>query len=126
MVLQLTSVVEAYISKNPGKGEPPKLVELLKLKDHVIINEKLQHLLENLCNDPDLDQLAAVTALLATAVDLIARLNEYLKNPYRFARMCKKWFPQSHQHDITLLLNEADENLDRVFSAVARNCPFQG
>ena len=34
LVLQLTSAVEAYLSKepNPDKGEPPKLVELLKLK----------------------------------------------------------------------------------------------
>ena len=38
LVLQLTSAVEAYIIKNPDKGEPPKLVELLKLKAHVIIN----------------------------------------------------------------------------------------
>ena len=74
----------------------------------MIRNEKLQHLLENLCNDPDLDQLAAVTALLATAVDLVARLNVYLKNTYGFARMCKQWFPLSHQHYITLFLSEAD------------------
>ena len=62
------------------------------------------------CNDPDLDQLAAVTALLATAVDLVARLNVYLKNTYGFARMCKQWFPVSHQHYVTLFLHEADEN----------------
>ena len=118
LVLQLTSAVEAYISKepNPDKGEPPKLVELLKLKAHVIVDEKLQHLLENLCTYPDLDQLAAVTALLATAVDLVARLNVYLKNTYGFARMCKQWFPMSHQHYITLFLKEADENLDVGFS----------
>ena len=126
LVLQLTSAVEAYISKEPNldKGEPPKLVELLKLKAHVIINEKLQHLLENLCNDPDLDQLGAVTALLATAADLVARLNLYLNDTCGFSRMCKKWFPQSHQHYITLFLNEADENLDTGFCLPLQKLPF--
>ena len=81
-----------------------------------IINEKLQYLLENLCNDPYLDQLAAVTALLATAVDLLARLDVYLNNIYGFARMCKRWFPMTHQHYITLFLAEADDNLDVGFS----------
>ena len=82
LVLQLTSRVENFMSTFPKEGEAPKVVDLLRGKAHDEVDITLSYLLENLIKDPRLDQAAAATALLATAGDLMARLNMYREYPY--------------------------------------------
>ena len=103
-------------------GDPPKVVQILKGKAHDEVQTRLQHLLVHLRNDPQLDQPAAATQLLATAVDLTARLDTYLAYPYKFALMCRKWFPapRQYQNAITAFLRESPKELDKGFSL-----PFQ-
>ena len=101
LVLQLTSRIEAFMSNIPAEDEPPKVVELLREKAHEELNMRLQHLLMNLGKDPQLNQAGAATVLFATAANLAARLDLYVKYPLLFARMCRRWFPGSHQHAIT-------------------------
>ena len=70
----------------------------------------------HLRNDPKLHQPAAATAVLATAVDLAARLDAYLRYPYKFAAMCRKWFPGTYQNAISSFLQELAKGLDKGFS----------
>ena len=91
LVLQFTGG-EAFMSAKPEEGAPPKAVALLMRKAHRIADERLQRLLGALHSDPDLNLGAATGALLATAGDLLARLDAYLLCPHRFASMCAGGF----------------------------------
>ena len=77
LVLQLTSAMEAFVSKNPKEGDVPIVVAIQRGAAHDLLNERLQHLLEVMHYDPDLNLAAATGALFATAGDLIARLDAY-------------------------------------------------
>ena len=55
LVLQLTSVVEAFMSRNPKEGEPPIVVELQQRKAHEELRGLLRHLLIVIRQDPDLN-----------------------------------------------------------------------
>jgi hypothetical protein len=116
LVLQLTSGVEGFMSAKPKEGSPPTVVAIQQGRAHDILNLRLQHLLEVAGKDPDLKLGAATGALLATAGDLNARLNAFMKYPYKFVVMCRKWFPMSHKHAITEFLKTAPEGLDAGFS----------
>jgi len=116
LVLQLTSSVETFMSAVPKEGEPPTIVAIQQGKAHDIVERRLQHLLGVLHCDPDLNLAAATGALLATAGDLIARLNEYLRHPYRFVAMCRKWFPGTFRYAITKFLQTPEKELDAGFS----------
>ena len=87
-----------------------------KFKAHDILDERLQHLLENMHYDTGLNLGAATTALFGTAADLIVRINGYMQYPYRFVRMCRKWFCITYRHDITLFLQAEDSELDVGFA----------
>ena len=90
------------MSTNPKEGDVPIVVAIQQGKAHDLLNHRLQHLLEVVHYDPDLNLAAATGALLATAANVIARLNEYKKYPYKFVTMCSKWFPVTHGRAITL------------------------
>ena len=120
LILQLTGGVEGFVSAEPKEGAPPTVAAILQGQAHAIVNERLQRLLGAMHHDPDLDLAAATGALLATGVDLILRLNEYKKFPYKFCTMCRKWFPVSHRASITRFLQAPAEDLDVGFSL-----PFQ-
>ena len=60
-------------------------------------------------HDPDLNLVAATCALFASAVDVIVRMDEYLKYPYKYLSMCRKWSPKTHKHAITILIVGGDE-----------------
>ena len=102
LVLQLTSAMESFMSTNPKEGDVPIVVAIQQGKAHDLLNHRLQHLLEVVHYDPDLNLAAATGALLATATNVIARLNEYKKYPYKFVTMCSKWFPATHRRAVTL------------------------
>ena len=93
--------MQAFMSADPKEGDPPIVVAIHKGKAHALLGNRLQHLLEVMHCDPDLNLVAATGALLATATDALARLNEYLKYPHKFATMCRKWFPATHGHATT-------------------------
>ena len=116
LVLQLTSVMEAFMSKNPNETEVPILVAIQQGKADNLLNDKLQHLLGVLHYDPDLNIAGATAALLATAADVRARLDEYKKYPYRFVCMCRKWFPATHTPAVTSFLQTRAADLDVGFS----------
>ena len=107
LVLQLTSTMEALMSKNPNEGEVPILVAIQQGEAEDLLNDKLQHLLGVLHCDPDLNIAGATAALLATAADVRARLDEYKKYPYRFVVMCRKWFPATHANSITIFFTDS-------------------
>ena len=116
LILQLTGGIEAFMSRRPREGEPPTIVAIQKYKAHDIVDERLQHLLENMHYDTCLNLGAATTALFGTAGDLIVRINGYMRYPYRFVRMCRKWFPLTWRSDITSFLQAEDSELDVGFS----------
>ena len=95
------------MSKNPNEGEVPILVAIQQGVAEDLLNDKLQHLLGVLHCDPDLNIAGATAALLATAADVRARLDEYKKYPYRFVVMCRKWFPGTHANAITSFFTDA-------------------
>ena len=66
--------------------------------------------------DPDLNLSAATGALLGTAADLKARLDEYLKYPGKAFQMCRRWWPQTYRHAISKFLQATTEELDVGFS----------
>ena len=50
-------------------------------------------------------------------MDLIARLDTYLAYPYKFALMCRKWFPKrQYQSAISEFLQASPKELDKGFS----------
>ena len=55
LVLQLTSVMETFMSTNPKDGEVPILVAIQEGKAHELLNNQLQHLLDVMHHDPDLN-----------------------------------------------------------------------
>ena len=116
LVLQLTGGIEAFMSRRPKQGEPPTIVLIQKYKAHEILDERLQHLLENMHYDTCLNLGAATTALFGTAADLIVRINGYMQYPYRFVRMCRKWFRFTFRNDITSFLQAEDSELDVGFA----------
>ena len=75
LVLQLTSCMETFMSTNPKEGDPPIVVAIHQNKAH--------DLLQVLRYDTDLNLAAATSALFAIAVNLIARLTQYLKYSYK-------------------------------------------
>ena len=116
LVLQLTSAMESFMSTNPKEGDVPIVVAIQQGKAHDLLNNRLQHLLEVVHYDPDLNLAAATGALLATATNVIARLNEYKKYPYKFVTMSSKWFPVTYGHAITKFLAAPADDLDVGFS----------
>ena len=88
------------MSAIPKDGEIPTLVALQQGKAHDILNKRLQRLLDVVHLDPDLNLSAATGALLGTAADLKARLDEYLKYPGKFVFMCRRWFPVTYKSAI--------------------------
>ena len=116
LVLQLTSGVEAFMSAIPKDGEIPTLVALQQGKAHEILNKRLQRLLDVVHLDPDLNLSAATGALLGTAADLKARLDEYLKYPGKFVLMCRRWWPNTYKYYIGQFLRATTEELDVGFS----------
>ena len=104
------------MSSRPKQGEPPTIVAIQKFKAHDILDERLQHLLENMHYDTCLNLAAATTALFGASADLILRINGYMQYPYRFVRMCRKWFCLTFRHDITSFLQAEDSELDVGFS----------
>ena len=121
LVLQLTSFVEAFMSRNPKEGEPPILVSIHQKKAHEELRRLLRHLLTVMHQDPDLNLEAATGALFATAIDLIARLDQYLKFPYKFVTMCRRWFPNSCRIAIGDFLAAPAADLDVGFTLELRN-----
>ena len=85
-------------------------------KAHDLLNNQLHHLLDVMHHDPDLNLAAATCALFATAVDVIVRLDEFLKYPYKYVSMCRKWFPKTHKHAIIIFLQAPTDVLDVGFS----------
>ena len=116
MVLQLTSVVETFMSTQPQAGEPPIVVQILMGKVDRMLNEKLQHLLDVAHYDPHLDLTAATGALIETAADLNARLKVYKRYPYAFAKMIGRWFPTTYKHAVTDFLAALPGEFDAGFS----------
>ena len=104
------------MSTNPKDGEVPILVAIQEGKAHALLNNQLQHLLDVMHHDPDLNLAAATGALFATAVDVIARLGEYSKYPHKFVTLCHKWFPRAHKRAITVFLQAPAADLDVGFS----------
>ena len=101
LVLQLTSVVETFMSATNKEADPPTVMQIHQGKLHGLLNAKLQQLLDVLHYDPDLDLAAATGALLETTADLNARLYVYKLYPYTFVKMIGKWFPMMYRHAIT-------------------------
>jgi len=116
LVLQLTAGIETFMSAKPKEGEPPVVVALQQGKAHEILDLRLQRIFGSMHYDPDLHIGAATSALLGTAGDLTARLKQYMLYPYRIVKMCRKWFPATHRHEITRFLQAATEELDVGFS----------
>ena len=104
------------MSTTPKEGDPPIVVQILCLQVHTLVNDRVWRVLENLHRDPKLHVGPAVTAVLATTMDLLARLNVYMGYPFRFARICCKWFPATYQRAITQFLAERSDALDAGFS----------
>ena len=104
------------MSSRPKQGKPPTIVAIQQYEAHHIVDERLQHLLENMHLDTGLNLGAATGALFGTAGDLIMRINMYMQYPYSFVRMCRKWFPLTFRHAITVFLQAADSVLDVGFS----------
>ena len=88
LVLQLTSCIETFMSREPTEGELPTVVAIHQNTAHDLLNDQLQHLLGLLYYDPDLNLSAATCALHGIAVDLKARLDKYLQYPYKFVWRC--------------------------------------
>lgn len=93
LVLQLVGAVEAVASSKPNDGELPLAVSLAKGDWHDLVVERLQRLIGSIWKDPALAVGPAFSALLATAVDLILRLNVYRRYPFRMCLLCRRWFP---------------------------------
>ena len=90
------------MSTKPQEGDPPTVVAIQQGKAHELVNGVFRHLLDVLHNDLELNLVAATCALLAIATNLLARLNVYQKYPYNFVAMCRKWFPSTYRHAITM------------------------
>ena len=116
LVLQITAVAEAFLSRIPAEGEPPIVVRILKDELHDLVNGQVWSVLGNLHRDPKLHAGPAVVAILATAMDLVARLNVFKGYPFRFAKMCRKWFPPTYQRAINEFLREPSDALDAGYS----------
>ena len=116
LVLQLTGVVEALTSSKPKEGEPPLAVALARGDGHRLVTDRMQYLFTHIQHDPVLEIGPAVTALLATAADLVLRLNTYLQWPFKIGFMCKKWFPATYLRAISSFVCSRSEQLDIGFS----------
>ena len=68
LVLQLTSALEIFVSTNPKEGDPPIVVVIHQRKAHELLNELLQHLLEILHYDPDLNLAAATDTIMVVPI----------------------------------------------------------
>ena len=104
------------MSAKPEEGAPPKVVALQLRRAHHIVDRRLQRLLGALHSDPDLNLGAATGALLASAGDLLARLDAYLLYPHRCFSMCRRWLPATAVQAVTAFLQAPDEDLDLGFS----------
>ena len=92
------------------------VVALQQGKAHDILDLRLQRIFGSMHYDRDLHVGAATSALMGTAGDLTARLNQYMLYPYSIVKLCRKWFPATFRFAITKFLQAATEALDVGFS----------
>ena len=102
---QLTGGVEAMVSKKPqpatagAASEPPPMVQLCKGEATLLIENRLQSMLEAMAasDDPLLAVGPASSSLLAVAMELVVRLRQYSDYPAALCRMSKRWFPRREE-----------------------------
>ena len=96
MCLQLTGAVISLTGGKDAPGDLPLVVRLCRGEAHAVAQARLRDVLANVGADPGLDVGAAIGALLATAVDLVVRFDQYRAYPWRLVELCRRWSPDSY------------------------------
>ena len=114
LTFQLTGGVEALVSQKPAPGEMPPLVKLCKHAATELVDDRVHRLLRSMGagDDPALDVAAAVTTLLAVAMELEIRNRQFHNYPAKLCRMCVMWFLHGDLRAARSFLSEAVEQLD--------------
>ncbi len=115
LCLQLTGGVEAVLAAKPCSDHPPPVVGVANGVVHELVATRLSRLLGALPNDPVLDLGSATGGLLATAVDLLLRLDAMRSYPLLIARLCRKWNSTTFLRQCQLFLGEPADALDVGF-----------
>ena len=62
--------------------------------------------------DQTLEPGAAACVLLLTIVDLVVRFSVFALYPFKLARLCRAWFPDTWYHNVFAFLHMQESNLD--------------
>ena len=84
------------MSKNPKVGDETvttAVVDVVNGEVHKLVAQRLGRVLGEMHQDPKLEHGAATGNLLAVAMDLKLRLDQYRLYPFLLCRMCRRWFP---------------------------------
>ena len=118
LTLQLTGAVTSLTgTKDKSGAQSPMVVRLLHGEAHDMVQTRLSDIIGNMCDDPLLDAGAATGAVLATAIDLVIRMDQFRRYPCKLAAMCRRWNPHTYLTNILDFLKEPRENLDIGYSA---------
>ena len=85
--LQLTGRLHAFCARKPREGDEPLMVRLAKGEARLLTRRDVANLLLMLHHDPALDVGACVSALLATAMDLVLRFRLYERAPWTLCEL---------------------------------------
>lgn len=114
---QASGGVEAMMSEKPapatgGAKAVPTLVRLCNDEATTLVADRLESILEKLCNDPVIEVEPTVDTLMSVGVDLNVRLAQYKRYPAALCRLSKKWFPRSALRNAHSFLVTSPEDLD--------------
>ena len=73
----------------------PLIVRLLAGEAHDVIQNTFSEILAALVWDASLDAAAALGQMLTSVCETMLRFDYYLGYPYKVAKLCKRWYPDS-------------------------------
>ena len=103
------------------KGETPMIVQFASGAARKAVDKELSKVFNNLHHDLALDIVAAVSALVGTAMDLILRFRQYEERPYTDVLMCRR-YNVYYVAEIAAFLRAPERDLDDPFSLALRRC----
>ena len=102
--------------KDNATTETPILFRFFKAEAHNAVQTELSNILGSMWFDRELEAGLAATALFATAMDLVLRLQQYREYPCRLSTLCSRWNPVTYLTAIIDFLYERDGKLDIGYS----------
>ena len=89
------------------------------------VQADLDRVMGSLHLDLDLDVLATVTVLLAVALEVCVRFDEYKRWPFQAWRLCRQYSPDGYGAFCMSFLSLPDELLDFGFGLLVRKLALE-